>query len=274
MSRQIRSRLPSSACFSPSLLSTPCRVPPPLCTCCPAGLGQRGMKGCPCPRSLVAGRIWEMLWSSVASSAVLRGGGGCCPVEVCEVSPLTLNSHSCVCVHVQAAQAGFQLAPVAQRRRERVNQTSALKCVIVSSAHRRRVRGRGWSPLRLQRPPTCTKSCRVCVCFSPERSRCSQPGDGQHAAQRRHARRTHAPGLLSSKAEGSPSLRPSLTPAHFHPSHASDSFSAPPITAAKPILLSPPPFLASLAVLIPVQMCSLFCLSSSVPYVQTLLVNS
>lgn len=35
----------------------------------------------------------------------------------------------------------------------------------------------------------------LCSCVS-ERSGGAQPGDGQHAPQRRHARRSHAPGLL------------------------------------------------------------------------------
>lgn len=93
----------------------------------------------------------------------------------------------------------------------------------------------------------------------------AQSSDGQHATQRRHARRTHAPGLLPSKEKG--------LLADFHPSptrastrHTTTSHGSPP-PIAKPILLSPPPFLASLAVLIPVQMCSLLCLSAPVPYV-------
>lgn len=49
------------------------------------------------------------------------------------------------------------------------------------------------------------------------------------------------------------------------PSHAPDSLPAPPLAVAKPSLLS----FSSLAVLIPVQMCSLFRLSSSGPYVLT-----
>lgn len=61
--------------------------------------------------------------------------------------------------------------------------------------------------------------------------------------------------------------RPYVT-RHIHPPLPSPS------AIAKPILLSPPPFLASLAVLIPVQMCSLLCLPASVPYVHAPLVNS
>lgn len=86
--------------------------------------------------------------------------------------------------------------------------------------------------------------------FFPECGRCPQPSDGQHATQRWHARRTYAPGLLSSKK------RNFLTSphSHLHPSHTPGTLSTHPISIAKPVLLSPPPFLAPLAVLIPVQM--------------------
>lgn len=112
----------------------------------------------------------------------------------------------------------------------------------------------------------------------PECGRCSQSSDGQHAAQRRHARRTHASGLLSSKRHGGEKrdLYSSITqlPAPSSTHHTPAQAPPPLVAGAKPSLLSPPPFLASLAVLIPVQMCSLFCLSPSIPYVHTRLVLS
>lgn len=53
------------------------------------------------------------------------------------------------------------------------------------------------------------------LCFSvPERSGGTQPCDGQHAPQRRHARRSHAPGLLPGTSCPLQSLAPSLS----HPS--------------------------------------------------------
>lgn len=87
-----------------------------------------------------------------------------------------------------------------------------------------------WSPFFPDGSAVDAKSCRV-LCFSPERGRCSQSSDGQHAAQRRHARWTHAPGLLSSKKEGSPSPspspRPSVRPPVTHPLLSSITASLP-----------------------------------------------
>lgn len=40
------------------------------------------------------------------------------------------------------------------------------------------------------------KSCKSVRCFVAERGGGAQPSDGQHAPQRRHARWSHAPGLL------------------------------------------------------------------------------
>lgn len=84
-------------------------------------------------------------------------------------------------------------------------------------------------------------------CIFPECGCCPQSSNGQHATKWWHAGRTHAPRFLSSKGllNSPPPSPPTITNPPPH------------LAYAKPILLSPPPFLASLAVLIPVQMCSL-----------------